>query len=342
MARKFSESEYYTKETIISIGGKGLTVETEQQRLERVYGQLMQTREGTKGDASFLTAKMAGVEQIGSGTAAVLFYEGYKILIPDEEFMDFPEFNKEKYPYPSIQKFHAVFMNSCIGAEVDFCLMPKEKVSKKRADGVKDKEIKDTIFPTERLAVCSRKAAMRKIYRTYWCKRNGSRIINEGCALEARVLRVTRSAAFFESNGVEFAIPLQELSWKRLDDARSYLCAGDKKIVRITGIKYAEDEETTPPYVTASLKQMQEDMRETYYNQVKMNEIFGGRISTPYGKSFFVTLDTGAEVLCIPSKSINRYPTKGDRCTIAITGKVDDQWRLFGKILNVQDREQLF
>ena len=331
---KFRDSEFYEKETIIGIGGK-LSTKTEKAKKEDAYNRLVYTRESQSGDDAVITGRVVGVEATGSYVAAIVTYEGFKILIEDKEFMDFPEFDPERYPYPDEKKMHEVFMNSCIGAEIDFCVLPKIRTNGKS-------KVIDTIDLDSCVAWASRKSAMRKRYRQMWCKhRDGSRYITEGRAVEARVVRVSNTCVFFESNGVEFKVPIDELSWSRIENARNYFAPGEKHIVRLQKIQYAEDEETTMPEVTASVKQMKEDPKEKWCRMINVGEIYLGKITAQHGNAFFVRLQNGAEVYCIAAKNLSRYPSNGDECTVAINIKDTEKNRLFGKIIALSQRDFL-
>lgn len=332
---KFKDSEFYEQETIIGIGGV-LSTQTEKSKREDAYNRLMYSREAQSGQDSVLTGRVIGVEVTPYFVAAILTYRGFKIMIEDCEFMDFPEWNPAQYPYESEKKLHEVFMNSCIGAEVDFALLPKRKVQGKTVD---------TISLEENIAWCSRKNAMVRRYREMWCKhRDGKRFITEGRAVEARIVRVGKSTVFFESNGVEFKMPLEELSWSRMDDARKYFSPGSKQIVRITKIEYAEDEDTTKPKVIASLKAMKEDPKDLWCRTFNEGEIYLATIAQQHGQSFFCTVQSdageanGAVVMCAAAKNITRYPMSGDECTIVIK-LIDAKKKLiFGKIIDLSPR----
>lgn len=336
---KFRDSEFYEQETIIGTYGE-LSTQTEKAKREEAYNKLVFTREAQSGADCCITGRVIGVEKSKLFVAAICEYRGFKIMIKDTDFMDFPEYNPETHPYESEAKLHEVFMNSCIGAEIDFCLLPKQKIHN---------EVIDTIDLDTDIAWCSRKAAMLKRYREMWCKhKDGKRFITEGRAVEARIVRVGNSCVFFESNGVEFKVPLEELTWSRIDNARSYYAAGEKKIVRLQKVEYAEDEATTKPKVTASVKAMEEDPKDRWCRLINEGSTYLGKITTQHGNSFFVRLKTGrkdtegAVVLCAAAKNITRYPMRGDECTIIIKMIDVNQKRIFGKIVDVANREFLF
>lgn len=329
---KFRDSEFYEEKAIVGTAGK-LSTKTEKNMREEPYDRLIYTREAQSGEDCVITARVIGVETSKYFVAAILTYQGFKIMIEDTEFMDFPEWNPDKYPYESEKKLHEVFMNSCIGAEVDFALLPKRKVKG---------ETQDTIDLASRVAWCSRKTAMVRRYREYWCKhRNGQRYITEGQKAEARIVRVGKSTVFFECNGVEFKMPLEELSWSRLSDARKHFAPGRKEQVLLLKVDYAEDEATTKPKVIASRKQARENPAERWCNLVKEGEMYLAEISQSHGQSFFTTIKSndktmsGAVVLCAAAKNLDRYPVTGDECTIVIKMIDAHRNRIFGKIVSL-------
>lgn len=336
MAKKKSNNEFYNDETYIGIDGE-LGVLTDAQKRERAYQILSYTRGASKGKDSIITAKVVGVEKNGDFIAALCDYEGFKITIVADEFMDFPEYDPKKHPYESEAKMREVMMRGCIGAEIDFCALPKQKVGGK---------VIDTIDREKMFALCSRKHAMQKRYEQMWCKqKDGTRRITEGRAIAARVVRVSNTVVWFESNGVEFKIVNKELSWSQVANARTMYKPGERVIVRILSIKYSDDEKNIKPEVEASIKQMEENPKKRFCEIMNEQEVYSGTITSTYispnngNTYFFVHCDNGADVMCGLSKTLPRFPYRGDQVTIRIMRIVLDQARMFGMIISIIDRE---
>lgn len=335
--KKNSNNEFYNDETYIGIDGE-LGVLTDAQRRERAYQILNYTRGASKGKDSIITGKVIGVEANGDFVAALCEYEGFKITIVADEFMDFPEYDPKKYPYASEAKLKEVLLRSCIGAEIDFCALPKQKIGGK---------VVDTIDIENRFALCSRKHAMQKRYEQMWLKqKDGTRRITEGRAIAARVIRVSNTTVWFESNGVEFKISNKELSWSQIANARSKFRPGAREIVRILSIKYSDDEKNIKPEVTASLKQMKDDPKKRFCETMNEQEVYNGEVTSTFvspkngNTYFFVHCDNGADVMCGLSKtSLSRFPYRGDTVTIRIMRIVVDQARIFGMIIAIIEQE---
>lgn len=337
MAKKEKKNDlFYTEETYIGIDGE-LGVDTEEQKLKRAYQILDYTRGARKGKDSMITAFVDGVQE-KPFLAAICYYEGFKIIIPAEEFMDFPVYDPKKHPYEGGENhMRLTLMKNSIGSEIDFCVMPKKSVGKDKID---------TINIQDGFAICSRKHAMNKRYREMWMKQSdGSRRIREGVGLAARCVRVSNTVAWFESNGVEFSIPNKELSWNQLNNVSEVINPGQRVIVRINSIKYAEDEEHERPVVTASLKQMQKNPGLVFCDNMRVEDIYAGRITSAFvnkntGKtSFFVHCTNGADVMCTITNTLTRYPYVNDKVTIRITEIKPEDAHIYGVIFGITSKE---
>lgn len=323
MTKNFRDSEFYENETIIGISDTGII--TDKQKKEQAYQKLMNSRKAISGEDCVLTGKVAAIKKVGNHYVALANYEMFKVIIFDDDFMDFPKFDPEHHPYPSEQKLRQVYMSSCIGAKIDFSLLP---------DVVQeDGKVEPALNLEECTALCSRKVAMDKIYRQMWMKRkDGSRVITEGRAVAARVFHVSNSVAFMECFGVEIKVPITEVSWTRIGSVRDKLAAGMEEILRIKKIDYAEDEAKNRPEVIASIKEMKENPREKLFDRISVNEEHIGTITNPYKENFFVELESGMEALCQLSATLNRFPMKGDRVKVVITEKNEHKKMIYGKI----------
>lgn len=335
--KKKKNNEFYTEETYISIDGE-LGILTSAQKKERAYQLLNYTRGAARGRDSMITANVIGVESNGSFVAAICEYEGFKIVIADKDFMDFPEFDPKDHPYESEAKMHEIMLRGCIGAEIDFCALPKKKVGGK---------VLDTIDREKMFALCSRKLAMDKRYANMWCKqRDGSRRITEGRTVEARVVRVSNTSAWMETGGVEFMVAHKELSWSRVGNARELVQPGKRVFVKLLSVEYAEDEKKNRPIVKASLKQVDADPAQMFCEKMEVQEVYAGKVtSTLLSKKngetyFFVRCSNGADVLCGTSKSLNRFPYAGDYVEIRIMRIEKEVGRLFGMIISIRDSQE--
>ena len=186
-------------------------------------------------------------------------------------------------------------------------------------------------------AFCSRKIAMDRQYRDYWLKKyDGTRIINEGCLVMARVVRVANSCAYMECFGVEFEIPLRELSWTRLSCAQEAFSPGKIVKIRILEIQYSDDEENIRPFVVASVKAARENPQLAAFPKVNINSSYTGSVKNPHNGKFFVTLEgSEAEVLCEQGETLFRTPMSGDECTVRVDGKDEETLKIWGTIVRV-------
>lgn len=341
MAKKYRDSIFYDKKTVIGMDDTMITKKT---LLEEEVNRLIHSADAKKGDDWVIEAEVTGFTRIGEGkhsVSAVIASFGSKqieCVIPESDFMDFPEFD-EALGYGSEKKMHAAFLQSTQWAKIYIALKPP------KPDPSNPGKMMNNIIIDEETgmvqAVCSRKIAMDRLYKEYWLpKTDGKRIINDGCLVMARVIRVANSCIFVECYGVEFQIPLRELSWHRLSYAQEAFTPGDVVKIMILDIQYSDDEENERPYVVASVKEANENPQVVAFPRVTTNNNYTGVVKNPCNGKFFVTLDqTDAEVLCDQGDYTVRTPQRGDKCVVRIDGKSEDTLRIWGTIVRLEQKK---
>lgn len=280
-----------------------------------------------------VTVKMTGIEPMypaGSKRSVmtpVCFYKGWKIYIPREEFL--PPYSltaEERGDEEEINKR----LNWYQGAEVDI--------------------IPTSFFSDMKIVVASRVQAMEVKKNQYWFAKNVVRrghqtverdLLREGSRVEARIVHVARTLLTIEIFGVESRIPIEEVSYSRLQDLRTKYECGDTTFVRIT--KLIRSDDTRDVRFEASIKQAYPNPREAAFQMYKKNGIYDGyvvMIKTDPEKGersgAFVVLKDGDEeidILCNYPK--DKLVEIGDKVRVGITMKNENSLRMFGNILHV-------
>ena len=191
-----------------------------------------------------LTGTIQGVEtSAGTGEPrAVIYYGGFKVLIPSTEAVNPPKDFRDR----SKNEVYRYLLTKRLGAEVDFLVKG--------------------IDPDSGIVAASRKEAMAIKRRQYYFSkdREGNNLLYEDCTAEARVISVIRAGAFVELFGVETYISARELSYQRLIDATTEFHPGQRVLVKILALDKSDPENIrvrlsvkqtqTNPYDSALLK----------------------------------------------------------------------------------------
>ena len=256
-------------------------------------------------------------------------YYDWKIVIPRQEFLD------ASMLYIQDENGSAVdrrIMTS-IGAEVDI---------------VPTNFIVDPEKPDLRLCVASRLKAMEIRKEEMWFAKNivGSNtdyLLVPGKYAEARVVGVVKGAVFIELFGVESVVRSKDVSYSRIENCKSKFKPGDKTRIVIKNVN--RDEETKEVSFEASIKEAYPDPRKAAFKRYVKGGVYNG-VVTMIGtdpekdsRSYaFVKLDNSdVDVYCAYPRIV--LPQIGDRVTITITEKREDQLRMWGKIEHVDIQE---
>ena len=259
----------------------------------------------------------------------VSMYYDWKIVIPRQEFLD------ASMLYIQDENGSAVdrrIMTS-IGAEVDI---------------VPTNFIVDPEKPDLRLCVASRLKAMEIRKEEMWFAKNivGSNtdyLLVPGKYAEARVVGVVKGAVFIELFGVESVVRSKDVSYSRIENCKSKFKPGDKTRIVIKNVN--RDEETKEVSFEASIKEAYPDPRKAAFKRYVKGGVYNG-VVTMIGtdpekdsRSYaFVKLDNSdVDVYCAYPRIV--LPQIGDRVTITITEKREDQLRMWGKIEHVDIQE---
>ena len=211
--------------------GKKSKVETQADRDEKILRLLKRSRD----ENYYVTARVSGVEVLPMAPepVAVVYMEGFKILIPASEMVDIDPTINNPRPIEEQQRF---LLERRINAEIDF--------------------IVTEIDEEEQFAVASRKKAMKRRVEEQMLRKDnetGEYLIDEGSFVEARIVATFRGSIVVEAFGVESTIPIKELSYARMSDASDSFQVGEWTVIKILKIK--RDVENAVVSMEASVKQ---------------------------------------------------------------------------------------
>jgi predicted RNA-binding protein with RPS1 domain len=273
--------------------------------------EMMRSRRG-----AILTGTLSGVEVSKNfGVVGVILYGSYKVIIQADLFMVFPKFDPTR-PYKDETDMKKKMLQKRIGAEVDFLVQ----------HALKD----------ERIAFASRLHAMQRKRKEGFGinKRTGTRIMRTGRNVEARVIATTVTSAIVEVSGIEFQIPLSELTWAYVNNADSVVAPGDLIEVILTKVEV----ENGKYIVEGSHKHTQNDPQVKAIQLYKKGGIYQGIASATTPSGVFVRLENGAQALAGLPRRTDQIPANGDAVKIVIKHVDTERKRLFCDILRVMGK----
>lgn len=257
-----------------------------------------------------LTGTIQGVETSATSgePRAVIYYGGFKVLIPSEEAVNPPSDFRDR----SKNEVFKYLITKRLGAEIDFLVKG--------------------IDPDSGIVAASRKEAMAIKRRQYYFgkDREGNHLLYEDCVAEARVISVIRAGAFVELFGVESYIPARELSYQRMIDVASEFHPGQRVLVKILGLDRSDPENIQ---LKLSVKQTQANPYDSVLMKYTIGSHYVGTVSVMDTNGVFVSLEGGVDCLC--QYPMRGAPVRGSRVTVRILHINEDNKRIFAEIVYV-------
>ena len=247
------------------------------------------------------------MEKTSDDAIAVIYHGAYKIIIPTREAVAPPD----DYRDMSRSDVHEYLLTKRLGAEFDYIIKG--------------------IDPKAKIAVASRLDAMKAKRRMYYSDidSGAGRRLREGAIAEARVVSVIRTGIFVDLFGAEIFIPLKELSYQRIMDAKLYYQTGQRVLVKVLSINII-DKNTVE--VEASVKQTTENPSAQALRKYTVGSKYVGTVSLVDTTGVFVALDGGIDCLCAYPK--RGRPPRGARVTVMILGINKEANRIWGAIIH--------
>ena len=260
-----------------------------------------------------LTGTLVGIERDVSGrTYLVADYKGFRIILPLKEmFLELPnELHSEIYQKEVLK--YSKLANGMLGAEID--LIVKGIDSKTRS------------------VVASRTDAMLKKRQTFYMEtdENGMFRIYEDRIVQARVIAAAEKGIRIEVFGVESSIPLRDLSWEWIGDARESYSIGDKILVRILSVSRENVKNIS---IKADVRSVTDNSINNI-SQCKIQGKYAGRIIDIHKGVIYVKLANGVNVV-VHSCLDRKLPGKKDDVSVAITAINEEKGIAMGIITRI-------
>lgn len=216
-------------------------------------------------------------------------------------------------------------MGRRIGAEIDFCVR----------------------FCDERTGVVygDRLQALSMRGSRYYLSNYGRKPeIIPGMIVQAKIIAVAREYITVDAAGAEIRIPLEEISWLFISDAREFdgvhtkenYKPGERVNVKILTIEEEKVKVRNSNYTlikaTGSIRQAQPNPRNKYYDDFHENDIYAGTVTGINESGVYVNLDNKIDCLCKFPRTQHHMPILGENVVVKIIGKDDEKKYIFGVI----------
>lgn len=247
-----------------------------------------------------LSGNLSGIERLEAGwVVAVVYYKGYRVLIPMEEMMINLEGDGRENSDPLNRQTRLA--NNMLGAELDFIIRDMEEKSKS--------------------VVASRKEAMlRKRQQFYVGQQEGPPMIVPGRVVEARVIAVAQKAVRLEVFGVECSLKARDMAWEWMADAGERFSTGD--VVSVV-VKSISDGPIESLKVEVSAKEAKGNVNKENLKRLRRQGKYVGRITDVYKGTFFICLDCKVNAVAHSCNTAS-LPGQGDEVGFLVT-RINDE-----------------
>ncbi|MFR5631460.1 MAG: S1 RNA-binding domain-containing protein [Monoglobales bacterium] len=247
-----------------------------------------------------VSGSLGGIERLESGwVVAVVYYKGYRILIPMEEMMINLEGDGRENSDPLNRQTRLA--NNMLGAELDFIVRELDEKS--------------------RSVVASRKEAMlRKRQQFYFAQEEETPMIIPGRIVEARVIAVAPKAVRLEIFGVECSLKARDMSWEWLSDANEKFATGD--IVRVM-VKKVIGDAPEQLKVEVSAKEARSNVNKENLMRLRKQGKYVGKVTDVYKGTYFICLNCKVNAVA-HSCNTTSLPGQGDEVGFLVT-RINDE-----------------
>lgn len=247
-----------------------------------------------------LSGSLSGIERLEGGwVVAVVYYKGYRVLIPMEEMMINLEGDGRENSDPLNRQTRLA--NNMLGAELDFIIRELEEKSKS--------------------VVASRKEAMlRKRQQFYLNQQDAPPMIVPGRVVEARVIAVAQKAVRLEVFGVECSLKARDMSWEWMADANERYSIGD--IVSVM-VKKVSGESIEKMKVEVSAKEAGTNTNKENLMRLRRQGKYVGKVTDVYKGTYFLCLDCKVNAVAHSCNTAS-LPGQGDEVGFLVT-RINDE-----------------
>lgn len=253
-----------------------------------------------------------------------------KVRFKTGEFsVNIPSFVLYYYNYRDLNKAMALDiqknMMRRLGAEIDFVV--------RYADEKTGEVIGD------RLAALS----MRGI-KNYTSINGRKPNVMVGELVQAKIIAIAREYITVDAAGAEIRIPLEEISWLYMADARDFdgiktseeYKVGGHVNVKILSVETEKVRVRNSNYTlvkaTGSIKQAKTNPRLKYFDEFKPGDLYAGVITGITETGVYVNLDNKMDCVCKFPSSNRRMPIMGESVIVRINSKDEEKKFLYGSI----------
>lgn len=193
----------------------------------------------------------------------------------------------------------------------------------------------------EGIAFASRAHAMSLISTLNY--RSEGTFLVPSAAVQGTITGVNRTGVFVEAAGAETFIPMNELSWNRIENCEDEYFIGDKIQVRIKDRKFVKrnrvflGKQTSLSYVDVELsaKDLVENPQVRYFNEFNVGDTVGGIVSQIDENGYFVKLHKhGFQVFC-QRPTLRKMPIAGSEVVVRIRKREEKEKKTYGEIVHV-------
>ena len=243
-----------------------------------------------------LCGNLSGIERLDGGwVVAVIYYKGYRILIPMEEMM----INLEGDGRENADRLNRQtrLANNMLGAELDFVIRDLD--------------------PESGSIAASRKEAMLRKRTQFYLERADDEMpmITPGRIVEARVIAVAQKAVRLEVFGVECSLKARDMSWEWMQDANERFAIGDVVNVVVKTVSGDTPEELR---VEVSAREASPNVSKQNLTCLKRQGKYVGTVTDVYKGTYFLRLDCRVNAVAHSCNTAS-LPGQGDEVGFLVT-----------------------
>lgn len=242
-----------------------------------------------------LSGNLSGIERLDAGwVVAVVYYKGYRILIPMEEMMINLEGDGREHSDPLNRQTRLA--NNMLGAEIDFL-------------------IRDLDEKSGSVAASRKEAMLRKRQQFYFGQPEEMPMIVPGRIVEARVIAVAPKAVRLEVFGVECSLKARDMAWEWLSDANERFATGDVVSVVVKSISGTAVEHLK---VEVSAKEAKANVNRENLLRLRRQGKYVGRVTDVYKGTYFICLNCRVNAVAHSCNTAS-LPGQGDEVGFLVT-----------------------
>lgn len=242
-----------------------------------------------------LAASLSGIERLEGGwVVAVVYYKGYRILIPMEEMMINLEGDGRENSDPLNRQTRLA--NNMLGAEIDFI-------------------IRDLDEKSGSVAASRKEAMLRKRQQFYFSQQDAAPMIVPGRIVEARVIAVAPKAVRLEVFGVECSLKARDMTWEWLSDANERFATGNVVSVVVKSVAGSTADSLK---IEVSAKEAKANVNKENLLRLRRQGKYVGRVTDVYKGTYFICLNCRVNAVAHSCNTAS-LPGQGDEVGFLVT-----------------------